>query len=299
MAKNNTMLEDLRAQIDAIDNSILKLLAKRVKIVRDVGKLKASMGGRGSVIRPGREAEMVRRIASHGGDDMPHAAALAQMWRLIIASAISIEQATTIATVSTKSNRECYWLAREYFGAFTPMTEKATVAEVLQDVMEEDATIAVVPLYGREGPSAWWSRLESDGGRMPKIFAKLPFVQMAPSTKEPLVAIGYVEPEPTGQDESLWVIRAEERFSLPTLEKLLKESEVEYTLLDNCRVLGVSTTHHYLLKIDGFMDQKSRKLASVAAKANEMFPRLGTPVSAHYLGSYAVPLLLEEDADND
>src|SRR4051812_24910827 len=121
MPKKEKTLEACRAEIDAIDNSILELLSRRVGIVREVGALKQASadlsGAHKSFIRPGREAEMVRRIARQAHENLPQAAALAQMWRLIIASAIDIEEGgASVATLSTDTNRECYWLAREYFG---------------------------------------------------------------------------------------------------------------------------------------------------------------------------------------
>ncbi len=303
MPKKDKTLETCRAEIDAIDNSILELLAKRVQVVREVGEIKnadtkGKKSARKSIIRPGREAEMVRRIARQKNENLPHAAALAQMWRLIIASAVTIEEGNArVVTLSTDTNRECYWLAREYFGAFTPMHEKATVAEVVQDVVECRATVGVLPLWDRSGPRPWWSRIEGDDTHdMPRIFARLPFIQMARSSKAPLVAIGYVDPEETGEDESLWVIRAEEKVQFSLLDPLLEAAGLDYVHLETCRVLGVPNTHHYLIEINGFAGGEDPRLRKFLDKARRKFDALVLPISAHYLGSYAVPILFEREA---
>jgi chorismate mutase / prephenate dehydratase len=283
-------LEQFRSEIDAIDNSILDLLAKRVGIVHQVGALKHAAGKQGSIIRPGREASMVRRMAHHNNPELPDPRALAQIWRLIIASAINIEEKSCVSSLSTETNRECYWLAREYFGAFTPSLERPTAAEVVQDVLENRATVGVIPLWLRDGAQPWWVRILS-GDSSPKVFAKLPFIQLAPSAKVPLVAIGLVEPEDTGDDESLWVISAESKISFSEIELFLTEASIPYIFMENYRTVGMPTLHHYLFKIEGFMPEKDKRAQQLKKIFHKHYPpEKGISCAAHFLGSYATPI---------
>ena len=60
--KNN--IGDLRKQIDIIDDKIIDLLKERLDVVKEVGKIKHSQGGKFSFIRSGREAEMLRNLTA-------------------------------------------------------------------------------------------------------------------------------------------------------------------------------------------------------------------------------------------
>lgn len=281
-------LETLRNSIDRIDDRLIKLLAERNDVVKQVGRLKARRGDGHSIIRPGREADMIRRIVEKGGAGFS-SAALALMWRLIISSAINIEEDPKISSFSLPNNREAYWLSREYFGAFTPIVEHPTTAEVLADVLRRKATVGVVPLKDESNSQPWWSRLSAEQNP-PHVFAKLPFVQMAPSDKPVLVAIGYVVPEATEEDESLWVLKAPETVIFSWLEPLLKEAGIAFAVEANSRMLHVTTYQHYLLRIPGFADKKDERITQFIKRANDEFGTETASIYMNFLGSYATPI---------
>ena len=192
--KKDTTIPKLRKEIDTIDDRILDLLIERAGLVSEVGKLKPRDLGK-SIIRPGREAEMIRRVARKTKGPVSKAA-VALIWRLIIASAINIEENAKVSALAVPGNRECYWLAREYFGAFTEMLQRPTIFEVLQDITDRTATVGVLPLMHTNAPRTWWSRL-TETKNPPHVFARVPFIRLAHSQKGSIVAIGHVDPEPT------------------------------------------------------------------------------------------------------
>ncbi len=287
-------LDSLRNSIDKIDDRLIKLLTERNNVVKQVGNLKARRGDGHSIIRPGREADMIRRIVEKGGAGFS-SAALALMWRLIISSAINIEEDPKISTYSLPNNREAYWLAREYFGAFTPMEEHPTTAEVLSDILRRKATVGVVPLKDEGNSQPWWSRISSEK-KPPHVFAKLPFVQMASSDKPVLVALGYVIPEPTAEDESLWVLKAPETVIFSWLEPLLKKAGIAFKTEANCRVLQVTTYQHYLIKMEGFVDQNDKRIKDFFEEANKEFGTETASIEMDFLGSYATPICFDMGA---
>jgi len=67
MSKVATKKEDelgkIRNSIDSIDDKILRLLKERTECVASAGRLKDLKKSKKSIIRPGREAEMVRRVS--------------------------------------------------------------------------------------------------------------------------------------------------------------------------------------------------------------------------------------------
>ena len=69
-ASGNADLERLREEILDCDRDLVRILARRRDLVREVGALKARLGRQ--VTDPGREAEVVRRaatLARHAGVD--------------------------------------------------------------------------------------------------------------------------------------------------------------------------------------------------------------------------------------
>ncbi|MXW16812.1 MAG: chorismate mutase [Gemmatimonadetes bacterium] len=69
-ASGNTGLERLREEILDCDRELVRVLARRKELVREVGALKARLGRQ--VTDPGREAEVARRaaiLARHAGVD--------------------------------------------------------------------------------------------------------------------------------------------------------------------------------------------------------------------------------------
>ncbi len=302
MAKKiDTTLEHFREEIDSIDNDILDLLAKRMDIVRQVGEYKHSSNARQSIIRPGREAEMIRRVVGKDiAKNNQQAAILAYMWRLIIAASINIEERAKIVALCTDQEREAYWLAREYFGAFTPMEEFPTSAEILQKIEDREATVAVLPLSDATSSRPWWSRIEDKPRNPgPRVFARLPFIKMAPSVKTPLVALGYVEPESTKEDASLWVLKTEERVQYPDLEAILHKSGILFEKHEHCRIIGNPTYHLYLIKVEGFVSEQDSAMKKAINGANKTLSTHGTPISAQYIGSYALPISLEHRGEDN
>ena len=59
MDKTNKDLDDLRREIDEIDEGIHDLLMRRTGVARRIGGIK----GAGPSLRPAREAEVLRRLS--------------------------------------------------------------------------------------------------------------------------------------------------------------------------------------------------------------------------------------------
>lgn len=295
MGSAENTLDDYRAQIDALDDKLLDLLSERANIVHAVGELKgATKRSQESIIRPGREAEMIRRISRKFKGQFPRAG-IAQLWRIIIASSINIEESSKVSTFSVRENRECYWLAREYFGAFTAMEQRPTTMDVLRDLLLRDVTVGVLPLWEANSSRPWWSHI-TDEKNPPFVFAKIPFIQLAPSKNVPLVSLGYVTPERTDDDKSLWVIVAEEIVEVGMIESLMNKVGLKFRILHQCRVLDNPTTRHLLIEFDGFLDKKDRTIAALQKEMN-LIKQKTIPVRLHYLGAYATPIAFQETAE--
>ena len=291
MTALDTKLNEIRHNIDAIDDEMLQLIKKRLDLVHQVGKLKSEHTQDGiSFIRPGREAVMLRRI-SNAFEDNTTRAAVAQIWRIIISSAINIEEDTCISALSCPGNDESYWLAREYFGAFSKMERRPTVMEILHDVYKRHSSVGVIPLWDKDTPRPWWSRI-LDEANPPFIFATLPFIQRAESTRSPLVALGYVNPEPTEDDESYWVIETDEKVPFSSLRSILENAGLDFNHCERCRVIQNPTIHHHLICVNGFTNPESVEVTRFETLANEQFSSSEVRITMRYLGAYAKPIKL-------
>ncbi len=287
-SKKQEKILALRRDIDRIDDKILALLQERAAIVKTVGKTKNLGNSKKSIICPGREANMVRRMVEKSEAPLSEVA-VALMWRLIISSSIFIEEKTAVSVLATHDNKECYWLARECFGAFTPLQQQPTSTEIIKDIIEQKATVGVLPMWDEEAPRPWWVRM-TEANDPPMVFAKLPFIKLAPSTRAMLVAIGYITPEPSGKDESLWVIQADETIPPEMIEEKLKQHlKVPFQFQDDYRLLGNPTMRYNLLKVMDFVNDENAVIPMALEEANRDSIK-STPITAHYLGSYATPL---------
>lgn len=139
-------LEELRSQIDDIDNELLALLAKRMDIVDKVGHLKQSGGCKGSFIRPKRESDMIKRIQSKGAGKFPKEA-LFSIWRTIISASLQVENSFRVFTTK-EAGKDVF----EYFGAFTEYVFFDSADEVLKHtgacdvgVLPKSANLANMP----------------------------------------------------------------------------------------------------------------------------------------------------------
>lgn len=288
------MLENFRKDIDEIDQKLLKLIEDRVRIVKQVGEYKKQdVLEYRSIIRPGREAQMIRKIADMENSMLP-TLPLAQMWRIIISSSINIEEPTNIATYVPHGNRECYWLSREYFGSFTPTTMYPTTMEVVHAVENRRATVGALTIADLNSPHPWWSRL-TNLQNPPKIFAVLPFIKLAPSKRPTVVTIGYVDPEDTGNDTSLWIVESNDFVSVKSIRDSLKSMGKDFQIKDSCQVPGKRNVYHNLIAIDGFIDENDEFKSRLKDKIKASTPKsAATSCDIFYLGSYANPVKFYE-----
>ena len=76
-----------RAGIDRIDGELVKLLSERARLAQEIGKLK----GDGPVLRPEREAEVLRRATSANPGPLPNES-LGRVFAEIVSACRALEQ---------------------------------------------------------------------------------------------------------------------------------------------------------------------------------------------------------------
>lgn len=279
-------LAELRQKIDEIDEEIIEQLIKRVGIVKQVGELKQRTATTPCPIRSGREAEMLRRIIDRfRPTDFP-AAAAASIWRIIIGASTGVESDFVLSIFYDEKETSLYWLAREYFGANTPIIRQPHIKRIIGDIMDGKASVGVVPFLRSDDVSNWWTVLMQTGENSPKIFAHIPFVYTdLPGKETPsALAIARLTPEPSGDDISILVIEADKNVSQSRLQTVFTAANLEVSWI-NIATINPASRHH-LVEIKGFVTTATPEfLSSLAALGRAIF-------GSYFLGAYATPMTL-------
>lgn len=281
-AEEEAVLPRLRQELDGIDDAIHDLLMRRAEVVTQVG---AAKGGR-PALRPGREAAILRRlVARHAGPLPPQA--LVRIWRELFAGTTAMQAPYAIAVCDPMAAGEATALAREHFGALTPMRTHRTPAQSIAEVSAGTATAAVLPLPSEDETqaAAWWTALLHKDAPRIHIVARLPFWSPRPegAPRSQAVVVSAIAPDATASDRSLLGLEVATDISRARLAGMLTAAGLAPgpTLL---RRDPHSPVAHVLADVAGFVAEGDARLAAIT-------PVLRPPV---VLGAYAT--MLEGDA---
>src|SRR5262249_5120954 len=135
-------LDDLRREIDEIDDEMHDLLMRRTTLVEAIGAVKKSDGV--PAIRPGREAKILRRLIARHAGKFPRAPSV-RIGREILSGTTRIQVDFAVAVHVPESAPGLWDVARDHYGSLTPMTAFSTASQVLRAVTEGGASVGVLP----------------------------------------------------------------------------------------------------------------------------------------------------------
>jgi chorismate mutase len=290
MQQKNGTLEDLRAEIDQIDDALQDLLIRRAAVTRAIAKVKQPEAGADGVplaaaLRPAREALILRRLLSrHQGELAPQL--IVGIWREIIAASLRA-QANFQAHVYAGEGEAAYvGVARAYFGSAAPIRTHSKASLVVHACAEETNALGVVPLPEPEEPGAsWWAQLAPAGERGPRVIAKLPIVADGEETPAAYV-IGTIEQEPTGDDTTLLLLEISAGMSRTRLQSLLREAGLAARFAAAGRTSEKGVPDEILLELKGFVGKDDKRLATLAEAAGDAIARVGL------IGGFANPVVV-------
>jgi chorismate mutase / prephenate dehydratase len=196
-------LDELRGEIDQIDVTLHDLLIRRVEIGREVARAKAGASVGGPNLRPGREAQIMRRLAGRNRDPLS-IASVARIWREILSANLNQQVSITAAVFSPDMSIND--LAREYCGTASSVATVDSAKAVVDAVANGSAQIGVLPGIESAMDWRWWPLLLANTAVQPRIIARLPFFKN-PNSAADAVIIGPQEPEPSGDDITLFAVK--------------------------------------------------------------------------------------------
>lgn len=166
-------LQDLRREIDAIDEQVHTLLMRRGEIIDRLIRVKQTQEV-GSAFRPAREAEMMRRLVARHHGILP-LDTVESIWRVIISTFTYVQAPFSVHADLSSGESAMRDSARFHFGFTVPFLAHFNAGAAVDAVAKSRGDLALVSATSSQ--TSWWSPLERAGA--PKIIARLPFVERA------------------------------------------------------------------------------------------------------------------------
>jgi chorismate mutase / prephenate dehydratase len=265
-------LPALRAELDRIDDSLHDLLMQRAEIVEHVAR-----SGKPAAFRPGREASIIRRLLGRHRGALPPVA-LVRIWRELLAGTTSMQGGFALAVSDGSHGTLITQLAREHFGALTPLYCYASPGQALIDVTQGIASVAILP-YPSETDS-WWIALLHHEPRL-HVIGALPFWNARPdgAPNARAVVVASTPADSSGQDRSFLGLECDSEVSRTRLSGELARLALQPLTLTVVRQQG-SAAANVLIEVDGMLGEDDARLAHLGSVLRQ-------PV---VLGSYAIPI---------
>ncbi len=163
-------LQVIRSRIDRIDEAMHRLLIDRSEVIAELIEIKGTAEP-GAAFRPGREADMMRRLVQRHEGDLP-LTTVEHIWREIITSFTAMQAPFGIAAGPAEDALAMRDAIRFTFGFSVAVTSCPTAEAAIARVAASGTDIAVLAA-GAGG--RWWDAVA--GPKAPKVFAKLPFIE--------------------------------------------------------------------------------------------------------------------------
>jgi chorismate mutase len=281
-------LDDLRREIDEIDDKIHDLIMRRAQVVELIGIAKRPDN---QIVRPGREATILRRLAARHTGTFP-LPVVVRLWREMIATYSRIQGPMAVAVYAPEERRGFWDVSRDHYGGTIPMTAVNTPAAAIRAVADGTATVGVVPMPEEDDRDPWWRYLMNQDPKTPRVVASLPFCGRgnARGDDREALAIALIQHERTGDDRTLLGIELTEDKSRGRLKDALEAAGLTTVSFRSWtgRETGGGPLH--LVEVADFVDAKDNRLAAFAANMGDILLRT-IPI-----GGFAVPLSHAADA---
>jgi chorismate mutase-like protein len=271
-------LDELRQQIDRLDDQIHDLIIERAELA---GRVASAKVGRSGMWRPQREAQVLRRLLARHRGDFPRAGVV-RIWREIMSAMLTLEGRFAVA-VCVPPDRPGFWdLARDHFGAIAPMTAYQGAGAVMRVVTDDPDTVGVLPWPHDEETDPWWPHLMGDDAKAPRIVARLEIGGGDAALSA--LAVAHATVEATGDDRSFLGIESSDEISRTRLLSRLAAAGCDVGFVTTHRERADQPASLHLVEVAGFVGPDDARLAAIRGAAPDAIRR------AAWLGSYAVPL---------
>jgi len=279
-------LVELRTEIDRIDDSIHDLLMERALVVEEV---RAAKGAEGIKLRPGREAEVLRRLIARHTGPFPKGA-LIRIWREVMSAYLKLQGHLAMAVYMPGPGAALWDLARDQYGSQTPMTSHESVRGVIGAVQNGDAAIGVLPVPMISDSDPWWRHLYSHAPDTPQILSRLPVAQTEKvrGTYQEGLIIGLPSDDHTDNERYYSVVEFDSEISPRTVAANFEACGLNVNVQGQWHDENMRDQWLFLIEADQVIDPDS-------APVKKFLDKTGQSVKGMLkLGGYAVPFSAEE-----
>ena len=137
-------LQNVRQQIDAVDEKIQALLNERTALAHQVAEIKQSVGDQSDFYRPEREAMVLRNVMARNKGPLADKE-MARLFREIMSACLAAEKPLRIAYLGPEGSFT-QAAALKHFGGSAEFQPVSTIANVFSAVETEYACYGVVPV---------------------------------------------------------------------------------------------------------------------------------------------------------
>lgn len=138
-------LEQLRQQIDSLDENIQKLLSARARCAQQVAEVKKAEDPAATVFyRPEREAQVLQKVMARNEGPL-HPEEMARLFREIMSACLALEHPMKIAFLGP-AGTFTQTAALKHFGHSVATVSMATIDEVFREVEAGAVNYGVVPV---------------------------------------------------------------------------------------------------------------------------------------------------------
>lgn len=135
-------IDDLRTQIDKLDDRILECLNQRMSYVKKIGELKKSSGA--NIYRPEREKAILSRLYNQNEGPL-NKEAIEAIYFEIFGVSRNLEMPQRVAFLGPDGTYS-HQAAESRFGAMSSYTPLATIDAVFREIINKEAKYGVVPV---------------------------------------------------------------------------------------------------------------------------------------------------------
>lgn len=255
-------LDEIRCEIDSIDNQVHDLLMQRAALVNSVAAAKKKEGVQ--IVQPAREARMMRRLLSRHEGVLPKST-IVRIWRELVGSVAFLQSGFTVV-VTADENSCAYWdMAKDYFGSSVPMKRAVGAQNALAQVAEGETSFAVLP-WPEFNPdsSPWWARIVNAAKTQDKlsIICALPHGQSKRDDQDAFDRAVIVSKSSSfmdsGDDISFIALETLDNISRDKLVESIKKANLETINLYSAPAPHDTKNKIHLLEVRGFVEDISQ-----------------------------------------
>lgn len=218
-------IEDVRAEIDRVDNALLSLIAERLELAAAVRRAKSGV----RFWRPSREESHIRELAA-ATENAP-TELVSRIWAELMSASIALQGPMKLHIALEGDALEVWTLVRDRFGAAIPAMSYPTASSALAAAYADDEGVAVLPAPG--GMNSWWTALGAKGA-MPDMHILSGLPRTGDDNWPRAVAVSTADIQPSGVDQTLLICSRTTQIDGGTLR--------------------AETGDHNLISVEGFLD---------------------------------------------